>query len=208
MRCVAGRLTLGLVALAAGVALAACEQDAAKPSAADSRPAGPPTPPRAETVRRCRTAVFGEDPQQKGAVTAGPLTLVAGDERRRALEPSGDLKVLALVKTGETVTVVVPEGERQRLSLLYDSGGGWGPNRPLRLSDGTSSVRFSACAQGEEWAPGQPYPDPNETQFNGGFFVRGAHCASLEVWVDGQASPLQLALGLGTGDRPCPATSP
>ena len=116
------------------------------------------------------------------------------------------MKVLALVKTGETVTLVVPEGERQRLSLLYDHGPG--PKRSLRLSDGTFSVRFRACEQGEEWAPGQPYPDPNETQFNGGFFVRGAHCAWLEVWVDGQESPLPLALGLGTGDRPCPATSP
>ena len=88
------------------------------------------------------------------------------------------------------------------------AGGDTSAATKLRLSDGTSSVRFSACAQGEEWAPGQPYPDPNETQFNGGFFVRGAHCASLEVWADGQENPLLLALGLGTGDRPCPATSP
>jgi hypothetical protein len=111
--------------------------------------------------------------------------------------------VLALIQTGETVTVVVPEGERRRLSLLYDLGPG--PKRPLRLSDGTSSARFSACTRSEEWTPGQAYPDPQETQFNGGFFVRGAHCAPLEVWIDGRADPLPLTLGFGTGGRPCPA---
>jgi len=111
--------------------------------------------------------------------------------------------VLALVQTGETVTLVVPEGERRRLSLLYDFGPG--PKRPLRLSDGTSSTRFNACTRSEEWAGGRPYPDPKETQFNGGFFVRGAHCTTLEVWIDGRAGPLPLTLGFGTGGQPCRA---
>jgi hypothetical protein len=104
---------------------------------------------------------------------------------------------LTLVRTGETVTVVVPEGERQRLSLLYDFGPG--PKRDLRLSDGTSSVRFEACTASE------PYPGEHETQFNGGFFVRGPQCALLDVWVEGQTGPSRL--GVEIGGQPCPAGS-
>jgi hypothetical protein len=170
--------------------------------AADSRP------PRAETVRNCRTAVYGKLAQstRKDAVAAGPISLlVLGGARPAEVEPAGEVKVLVLIQTGESATVIVPEGERERLSLLYDLGPG--PNRPLRLSDGTSSARFNACTASEEWAEGKPYPDERETQFNGGFFVRGAHCALLDVWVDGQAGPSRVGLGVGIGDRPCPAES-
>jgi hypothetical protein len=190
--------------LAASAALAACDSEPTQPSARGSRSA--PTPPRAETVRNCRTAIYGDlaPTVRKDAVTVGPLTLlVVEGERRAAVEPSGAVKVLALIQTGETVTVVVPEGERRRLSLLYDFKAG--PQRPLRLSDGTSSARFSACRRSEEWGPGRSYPDAEETQFNGGFFVRGAHCAMLEAWIDGRTDPLRFALGFGTRDRPCAA---
>jgi len=205
MRCTGGRLTLVVAALGALAALAGCDEEPTKPSVRHSQPRLA-RPAVAETLRDCRTAVYGElaPARRKDAVTAGPLALLVVDaERRRAVEPSGAVKVLALVQAGETVTVVVPEGERRHLSLLYDFKAG--PRRPLRLSDGTSSARFSACTESEEWASGRPYPDPKETQFNGGFFVRGAHCATLEVWVDGQEGPLPLTLGLGTGGRACPA---
>ena len=183
-------------------ALAGCDEEPTQSSA-------PPSKPRltrpAETIRDCRTAVYGRPPPtaRDHLVAVGPLAvLVVGGERRGAVEPPGPVKALALVRTGETVTVVVPEDERRRLSLLYDFRAG--PKRPLRLADGASSVRFSACTPSEEWASGRPYPDPKETQFNGGFFVRVAHCAALEVWVDGRADPMSLTLGLGTGRRRCP----
>jgi hypothetical protein len=93
------------------------------------------------------------------------------------------------------VTLAVPEAERQRLSLLY---GVPGPGARLwRLSDGTSSVRFRACSSGSEY-PGQ------QTQFNGGFFVRDAHCAAIDVWVEGRADPIRRWLPFGVGDRRCP----
>lgn len=202
MRCAAGRPTPVVAALFVLAALAGCDEEPTQSSA-------PPSKPRltrpAETIRDCRTAVYGRLPPtaRDHLVAVGPLAvLVVGGERRGAVEPPGPVKALALVRTGETVTVVVPEDERRRLSLLYDFRAG--PKRPLRLADGASSVRFSACTPSEELASGRPYPDPKETQFNGGFFVRVAHCAALEVWVDGRADPMSLTLGLGTGRRRCP----
>ena len=205
MRCAAGRPTPVVAALFVLAALAGCDEEPTQSSAPSSKPRL--TRP-AETIRDCRTAVYGRLPPtaRDHLVAVGPLAvLVVGGERRGAVEPPGPVKALALVRTGETVTVVVPEDERRRLSLLYDFRAG--PKRPLRLADGASSVRFSACTPSEEWASGRPYPDPKETQFNGGFFVRDAHCAALEVWVDGRADPLSLTLGLGTGRRPCPVES-
>jgi hypothetical protein len=201
MWCAAGRLLMpALAAVAVSAAVAACDENAGPPRAADSRPSGAATPLRAETVRSCRTAVYGELAAgvREHAATVGPLTLLAIEGgRRSAVEPSGVVKVMALVRTGETVTVVVPEGERRRLSLLYDFGRG--PKRDFRLSDGTSSVRFEACTAS------QPYPGEHETQFNGGFFVRGPQCALLDVWVEGQTGPSRL--GVEIGGRPCPAGS-
>jgi hypothetical protein len=169
-----------------------------------------PLPPRPETVRDCRSAVYGEEiapSALKDAVVAGPLTLVIEggwvDLPPRAYAPNTILKVLAVVRAGEPVTLVVPSEDRDRLSLLYDVSEP-GPQRPLRLSDGTTSVRFTACTRSDQWIPGKPYPDKRETQFNGGLFIRGAHCAPLDVWVDGQEEPLRRWFPLGTGDRPCP----
>jgi hypothetical protein len=192
------RLAVAAPVLAAG-AIAACDGNGSQPSA------GEVGPPPAETVRDCRSAVYGKlaPRTRKASVTAGPLALLVADGGgRAAYEPSGVVKVLALVRSGETVTLAVPEAERRRLSLLYDLGRG--PRRPLRLSDGTSAARFEPCAKSERWAAGKPYPDAHETQFNGGLYVRGAHCASLDVWVEERSDPLALALALGVGDRPCP----
>jgi hypothetical protein len=136
-------------------------------------------------------------------VTAGPLTLLVAGERPAAFDPPVEVKALALLRAGQTATVAVPRAERSRLSLLYDFSSP-GPRRPLRLSDGTSSVRFNACTRVEDWADGRPNPDARETQFNGGFFVSGGQCAALNVWVRGRAEPLELSFSLTRGDRPCP----
>ena len=109
--------------------------------------------------------------------------------------PDAVIKVLAVVDAGAGVTLAVPEAERQRLSLLYDFGPG--PSRDLRFSDGTSSVRFRACARSGRY-PGR------ETQFNGGFFVRGAHCAAIEIWTEGRTNPRRRWLPFGVGERRCP----
>jgi hypothetical protein len=202
------RAVLVSAVLIAAVVLALAEGDDGpiQPSAG-----GPREPPRPETVRDCPSAVYGEgiNPSaREDAVVAGPLTLIiqAGwmDRPPRAFAREPVLKVLAIVRAGERVTLVVPGDERESLSLLYDVSEP-GPRRPLRLSDGTSSVRFSACTKSGEWIPGERYPDPRQTQFNGGFFVSGAHCAAVDVWAEGEEDPLRRWLPLGTGRRPCPA---
>ena len=188
-------LASGLVS-AVVFSLFACGNDSTQPSGG-----GPLKAPEAKTLRGCRTAVYGEiDPKARSEATvAGPLELLAGSD---ALEPDGVAKVLAVLRAGEAVTLAVPESERGRLSLLYDMSGP-GPRRPLRLSDGVSAVRFRACAKGI--VAGTRVKGASESQFNGGFFVRGAHCAPIEVWVEGREEPLRRWLPFGTGGRPCPA---
>ena len=201
------RATLISAFITACVASFATACDGGSTQSPDVGLARPPSP---ETVRDCRTAVYGGEinPQTlEEAVVADPLTLgvEAGwaDQPASFFTPNQILKVLVLVRAGGAVTLVVPEEERKRLSLLYDASEP-GPRRPLRLSDGTWSVRFSACTSSEEWVPGEQYPDTRATQFNGGFFVRGAHCAPLDVWPDGQEEPVRRWLSLGTGEKPCP----
>jgi hypothetical protein len=201
------RPLVGPIALLAALvpSLSGCDGGSGQPSAG-----GPERLPQAQTVRECPSAVYGTDiaPMAlRSAVDAGRLTLAIEGGwlglPARAYAPNTILKVLALVRTGKPVTLVVPASERARLSLLYDVDAP-GPRRPLRLADGTWSVRFSACARGEGWSQGRSYPDPDQTQFNGGFFVRGAHCAPLDVWTAGAEAPVRRWLPLGTGDRPCP----
>ena len=187
---IAAALAVSAVAAVAVLTLTA-GRDEPTPRHGDAAAAAEPEP---EAVRRCKTAVYGElDPEwRKRAVVAGPLALLPYLERRPELfVPDAELKVIAVVRSGASVTLAVPEAERQRISLLYDSGG---PrlNRLFRLSDGTSSVRFIACSRGRE------------TQFNGGFFVRDAHCAAIEVWTEGRTNPIRRWLPVGVSDRACP----
>jgi hypothetical protein len=163
----------------------------------DSDAAAEPEP---ETVRRCKTAVFGDltPGWRKRAVVAGPLALLPWERNFGGpglFRPDAVIKVLAVVDPGARVTLAVPEAERQRLALLYDFGPG--PSRDLRFSDGTSSVRFRACSRSGRY-PGR------ETQFNGGFFVRDAHCAAIEVWTEGRTNPRRRWLPFGVGERRCP----
>jgi hypothetical protein len=191
-----------LVAVAA-LALAAGGDESTPRAGGDAAAAAEPEP---ETVRPCKTAVYGElDPGwRKQAVVAGPLALLPYLERRPELfVPDAELKVIAVVRAGARVTLAVPEAERQRISLLYDDSGP-APRRLFRLSDGTSSVRFSACSRSGAEYPGPGEYPGRETQFNGGFFVRDAHCAAIEVWTEGRTNPIRRWLPFGIGDRRCP----
>jgi hypothetical protein len=197
---VAALVVCALVAVGA-LALAAGEDDPT-PRNGDDAAAVAPEP---ETFRPCKTAQFGElaSGWRKRAVVAGPFALLPYLERRPELfVPDAEVKVIAVVDAGARVTLAVPEAERQRISLLYSSGPG--PQRLYRFSDGTSSVRFSACSRsGAEYPVPGGYPG-RESQFNGGFFVRGAHCAAIEVWAEGRTDPIRRWLPFGVDDRRCP----
>jgi hypothetical protein len=205
------QIALALVASAlvavAAFTLAAGGDESTPEGGGDVATAGEPEP---ETVSPCKTAVSGElEPGwRKRAVVAGPLALVPWEPNFARRRPElfrgrgSEVKVLAVVDAGARVTLAVPEAERQRLSLLY---GVPGPGARLwRLSDGTSSVRFSACSRSGAEYPGPGGYPGRETQFNGGFFIRDAHCAAIEVWTKGRTKPIRRWLPFGVGDRPCP----
>jgi hypothetical protein len=196
-------LAVSALAAAAALTLAAGGDESTPGDGVYAAAAAEPEP---EAVRPCRTAVFGElDPGwRKRAWVAGPLALLFYRERRpEHFRPDADIKAIAVVRAGATVTLAVPEAERRRFSLLYDFGG---PriNRLFRLSDGTSSVRFSACSRSGAEYPGPGGYPGGASQFNGGFFVRDAHCAPIDVWVEGRTNPIRRWLPFGVADRACP----
>ena len=98
-------LQAGLVS-AVVFSLFACGGHSTQPSG--GAPSKAPAP-AAETLRGCRTAVYGDiDPKARSEATvAGPLELLAGSEADR-LEPDGVAKVLAVLRAGEAVTLAVP----------------------------------------------------------------------------------------------------
>jgi hypothetical protein len=187
-----------LVALAA-LTLAAGGAGSTPRGGGDPTAAAEPEP---ETVRPCKTSVYGElrPGWPKRAVVAGPLALLPSpDQRPKHFVPDATLKLLVLVRAGARVTLAVPEAERQRISLLYD----YDNSAPAgHLYDGTSSVRFRACSRSGKYPGPAGYPG-RETQFNGGFFVRDAHCAAIEVWTEGRTTPIRRWLPFGVGERRC-----
>jgi hypothetical protein len=181
-----------LVALAA-LTLAAGGAGSTPRDGGDAAAAAEPEP---EFVRPCKTAVYGDLRRgwPKRAVVAGPLALLPYPERRpKHFVPDAALKAIAVVRAGARVTLAVPEAERQRISLLYGYSG------PAR----TSSVRFRACSRSGKYPGPAGYPG-RETQFNGGFFVRDAHCAAIEVWTEGRTTPIRRWLPFGVHRRQCP----
>ena len=141
-------------------------------------------------LRNCESSVYGElsPGWERNSVRAGPFWLVGvRGYGTRAFEPVrpgfyGGVKVLLAVDNGVTATISVPPSERANVTLRYDralmSGGPW------RISQGRVATTFEACAPGD-------YP---HTQFNGGFLVRGARCAHLEISVQGRPEPMQVAI--------------
>jgi hypothetical protein len=150
-------------------------------------------------VRGCESAVVGTlaSNWRDTATIAGPLAWpgIAG----YANQPAADFekrngryflqKALAVVEPGVLVKMVVPESERDRLSLSYGPSGR--SDNLYALADGEPTWALRACKD-------------TETQFNGGFIVAGVQCAALDVFVEGRSRPIRLYLPFGTGERACP----
>jgi hypothetical protein len=189
---IAPALVVSTLVAVAALALAAGGAGSTLRDGGDAAAAAEPEP---ETVRSCRKTVYGELRRgwPKRAVVAGPLALLLGPDRRpKHFVPDAELKVLAVVRAGARVTLAVPEAERERISLLYDYD-----------FARTSSVRFRACSRSRKY-PGPAGWPGRETQFNGGFFVRDAHCTAIEVWTEGRTTPIRRWLPFGVGKRGCP----
>ena len=139
------RVALVVSALAAGALTLAADRGESTPrGGGDAAAAAEPEP---ETVRPCRTAVFGEPRPgwRKRAVVAGRLALTPLKPYfKRGLkffQSEAELKVLAVVDAGARVTLAVPEAERRRLSLL-----------------GGLFVRGAHCVAIEVWTEGRRDP--------------------------------------------------
>jgi hypothetical protein len=200
-----------LAAAGLAVALAACTAEApagravgstattaAPTTVAPTRPSGP----AGAFVRTCESSVYGDlgDGWRKRSVVVGPLAFVAlryaatqpaVDFRRRGGRYQG-LKVLAVVKSGATVTLTVPAAERRHLSLLYDPAA-WKEDNRYRLADGGTAVTFRSCP------PAQTPLGADGTQFNGGFLVAGPRCATLEVSTPRWRTPRRVTVSFGAG---------
>jgi hypothetical protein len=115
----------------------------------------------------------------------------------RAMPPDGHgiAHVIVFVKAGETVTVALPQHERDQAALVYTRETA-DRERPgaaaiLPISDGDAAVTFRACAD-------------RTTHWNGGLLVAGRpRCLPLDLWVAGRGEPLHAQLPIGTGER-CP----
>jgi hypothetical protein len=199
----AAALVLALAACTAeepaGRAAGPTAPPAAATTAATTRP--PPGPPGA-FVRTCESSVYGDlgDGWRAQSVVVGPLAFVA--LRYAATQPAADfrrrgggyqgLKALAVVAAGATVTLTVPPAERRHLALLYDPAA-WKEDNHYRLGDGDTAVTFQSCP------PEQTPPGADGTQFNGGFLVAGARCATLEVSTPAWRAPWRVTVSFGAG---------
>lgn len=175
-------------ALASAVLLAGC-------TSAGPHPNGPSSDEDvAPFVRTCDSAVFG-DPNMKNAVVRGPLLLVgtpqAANLPQRAFEPHGDrygaIKLLAVVRGPHDVTVTIPMGQRDSVSLLYDPDARANEHGFL-FAAGDARVTFEACSE-------------REPQYNGGFIATMPGCVSLDV--ESKTSSASGWVSLGAG-RSCP----
>jgi hypothetical protein len=172
--------------LTCAVMLAAC-------TSGDTAPAPTPPPHVTGFVRGCDSAVFGH-PNMQNAISIGPLALVGIPQARllppRAFRPHhgryGAIKVLAVVKGREDVTVTVARNDRRTIALLYDLNARANKNGFL-FSSGDYHVTFEACGD-------------TSLNYNGGFIARRPTCATLQV----ETVTSSQSGSLTVGDGSCP----
>jgi hypothetical protein len=95
-------------------------------------------------------------------------------------------KMLALVRPGAVVSLVVPSNERQAVSLAYRPG-----VTPTTVSGGDPAVTFHACPASSADGPGVA----GWTQFNGSIVVASARCAKFLVKSQSRTAGFGLAFG-------------
>jgi hypothetical protein len=130
-----------------------------------------------------------------GAVhEAGPLWLIGGGHSSGRSAPARIRLYVAIVvldrlTPGSVVVVRVAPTDRHNLRFLYGPSDSMTPQTPhLKhpMRRGETGVTFVACSR------------PN-TNYYGGYFVRGARCVPVLVWVPGRARPIHIGLGACPG---------
>jgi hypothetical protein len=155
--------------------------------------------------RTCGSNVFGfveesaETDLRTGPVLfAGALTYAS--QPTWVFEPVGSgkyrgHKILTVVDAGERVLVVLPAEETGKSSLLWairepmESYAQENTRGPYPVWVGERAVIFEAC------------PD-YDTSFDRGLTVAGARCVPLEVYVEGNPTPIRVAIPFGVPECP------
>lgn len=157
---------------------------------------------------------------------ASEFASLADQEGFTRLSPEDQARLLPLARThyglqktplsvraGRRVTVAIARADRPHAAFFFgrERGRRVGPYYSSRVSDGTSSVRFVACAAREPRfsAPGQPVGP--WTTYPGAMLVAGARCVTIEVRERGRRTA-RRDVGFGVrcarpGD-PAPAGAP
>lgn len=185
----------GFALLAAGsvVALTACASGAGGGSSQASR----------RQVLGCGDAVYGPEPKLgsgHGTVVAGPVVWPEAETTRRpsAYRPRHGLapfvKLLIFVKDGASTTLSVPPVERARLALNY------GRFAPQSTSHGIAYFEVAAAPHVLTFEPCSRANTPSGwTSFAGGFIVKGAQCARVDISRRHNHLHTQIALGKSCG---------
>jgi hypothetical protein len=182
---------------------------------------GPGGPPDA-AVRGCRQRVEGRTLRARRDLDTivGPIAFMRAGETYRhyakrpdsALQPHPGLsmpamKVLALVRAGSSVTLVVPKRQRGWMKLVYGQTRRGAYAITLRACRRSASEEARARECG--WPPYRACRS-RTTQFSGGFGLdfadapRRGRCAKLVVWVAASKKPLRRRL-FKPASGACPA---
>jgi hypothetical protein len=150
---------------------------------------------RQEPVARdCTSSVYGDlgSDWLTLSIVIGPLAFVRARTYSTSTYSFASIgggryrgsKLLAAVRTGWVVRLVVPSAERRQVALQYAPADF---NKPVVPAQSEHDVTFTACP------PGRPFLGPTTagwTQFNGAIVVAGRRCVTLAVYAAKQGHPL------------------
>jgi hypothetical protein len=145
-------------------------------------------------ARDCMSSVYGDlgNDWLAPSIVVGPLAFVRARTYSTSTSSFASIgggryrgsKLLAAVRTGWVVRLVVPSAERRRVALQY------APqhfNTAVVPAKSEHDVTFTACP------PRRPFLGPRTarwTQFNGAIVVAGRRCVTLAVYAAKQRRPL------------------
>ena len=184
--------------LLATALLAACaEEQQARPVQPAVVPEEPKMRPQGVVVG-CRSQSgydFGDAYTNPDNIVVGPLVITNAvyTEPETIREFGGD-KIFVLLKPGHRVTLALSQ-ETYRIASL-----GYGPlpeEVELTPQDGHRIVTFRACSAGRAWSSADGKP----ITFWSGFMLTDTFlCMPIDVWVDDEPEPREIALGMGVRD--------
>jgi hypothetical protein len=190
------RVLLVLVLLLGSGAFGGCVGGAASHGTRTTARAARPAAAQPIPLRGCETSAYGDlgrTPVNRvgpiGFVDSWSNTQPIGERRGSRIRPT---KVLVVVDVGATVTVTIPDVERDSLRLLYAAPTPDSPDGFYEFAAGENATTFQACLPGQK-----PFGDHPQTQFPGYFLVTGPGCYRVDVTQPGLSHRAYADLSLG-----------